>query len=591
MKDAFATSRICFLLTSLLLSTIVASCAEQEQEQEQEQQQDEAPAAGQSTPQPIAESPAPRAQAPDAAVATQSGAYRVRLRPQNPPVEIGKRQLWVANITDASGADFTPNALHFDGGMPGHGHGLPSAPEFTRHLGGSDYLLEGLALNMPGDWRFVVTVGGPAGVDNAVFDFNIQPGGLAATAPTSVTSEWSDSELALINSLRLDALAKPSDPSNRFLRDPRAIALGEELFNEVGLSATRAVSCATCHQAATGFADGKPLGFGSATTKRHTPTLVGVAHANWFYWDGRRDSLWAQALTPIETPGEMDNNRTDAVRFVTSAPAYKTRFAELLGQSIDVSDTNRFPAGASPFGAGKLAWHRMAEQDRQLLNNAFTAIGKVIAAYETTLQHQPGRFDTWANNLLTVQHGKHNNSASGAQPLSADEKAGLHLFLDLPTTQCLRCHNGPLFSNLGFHNVATSEPVTIESGTAGRKAERGTYGTHDFGRMLGLQSVLADPFNCSGSYSDATNDECEDLRFARRQNLGETIDGAFKVPSLRNLQATAPYFHDGRFATLDKVIDHYRNQLGDSPLRVSEVPDITLTDSERDQLVAFLNAL
>jgi len=218
----------------------------------------------------------------------------------------------------------------------------------------------------------------------------------------------------------------------------------------------------------------------------------------------------------------------------------------------------------------------MTEQDRDLVNNAFVVIGKAIAAYEATLQHQRSRFDKWATRLFNpaTMPGELSNAT-----LSTKEQAGLRLFLDLPRTQCLRCHNGPLMSNLGFHNVATAEPAP------------GANGSHDFGRMLGLQSVLVDPFNCSGSYSDATNKDCKHLRFARRQNLSETIDGAFKVPSLRNLAATAPYFHDGRFQTLENVIDHYRNQLVNDPLRVSEVPDIELTDSERDQLVAFLKTL
>jgi len=572
MKGALATSRICFFLVSGLVGTWLSGCTEQ----------DPPTALPAPTAKSIAAPATATTQLPGAQVPTENGAYQVKLQPQHPPIQIGKRQPWVAQVTDANGADFAPSALYFDGGMPGHGHGLPSAPEFTRHLGGSDYLLEGLALNMPGNWRFVVTVGGPAGVDSAVFNFNIQPA--TAKVSTSVSTVWSDNELALINSLRLNALNRPTDPSNRFLNNPEAIALGKDLFNEPGLSASGTVSCASCHQSPLGFADGKQLGFGSAETKRHTPTLIGVAHANWFYWDGRRDSLWAQALTPIETPGEMDSNRTDAVRFVVTTPAYRDRFTHLLGQRLDLSNTARFPAGASPFGAGKLAWHRMAEEDQSLLNNAFVVIGKIIAAYETTLQHDNGRFDRWAHGLFNKPVSNKSNSPTtqeelSGEGLSTDEQAGLRLFLDLPRTQCLRCHNGPLFSNLGFHNVATAEPAPQANGT------------HDFGRMLGLQSVLVDPFNCSGSYSDATSNDCEHLRFARRQNLSETIDGAFKVPSLRNLAATAPYFHDGRFLTLENVVDHYRNQLVNDPLRTSEVPDIELTDSERDQLVAFLNTL
>ena len=557
-------------LTCLFLVASLAACSKQS-----------------SDPEPVAPAAAAKsaaAQSPGTEVLSETGAYAVTLQPQSGAVRIGSRQPWVARITDASGTDFTPNSLYFDGGMPGHGHGLSSAPQFTQHLGGSDYLLEGLVLNMPGDWRFVVTVGGPAGVDSAVFNFNLQPDQIEGNPAAQATLAWNPNELALINSLRLRALPQPTDLSNRFMHIPEAIKLGQALFNSTGLSATGNVSCATCHDRALGFADGKKLGFGSATTKRHTPALTGVAHANWFYWDGRRDSLWAQAVTPIETPGEMDNNRTDAVLYVFSQQGFAAPLLKLTEKQHDFSDTTRFPLAASPFGAGKLSWHRMAEHDKQLVNDAFATIGKLIASYEATLQHAPGRFDAWADELLGDGLEAHQQEGSEliltpAEPLTATEQAGLRLFLDIPRTQCLRCHNGPQFTNQGFHNVATSEPLP------------GTKGSHDFGRMRGLQAVLVDPFNCSGSYSDAGTNNCEHLRFARRQNLGETIDGAFKVPSLRNLRATAPYFHDGRFDTLTTALDHYRNQLGDDPLRNSEVPDIDLSDTERDQLIAFLLTL
>lgn len=539
---------------------------------------------GATTPTSEATTPAPPsgkfAQAPGASVPSATGAYLVTLQPQVGSYLIGESQPWIATISDAEGRAFVPNALYFDGGMPGHGHGLPSAPQFTQHLGGNKFLLEGMTLNMPGDWQFVVTVGGPAGIDSATFRLNIQPGPVNARVQPPANGSWSRTQLALIDSLRLDNLPEIEDESNRFLGNPAAIALGEELFNDPGLSASGQTSCASCHNKELAFADGKPLGFGSQATARHTPTLLGVAHADWFYWDGRRDSLWAQAITPIETVGEMDNNRTDAVRYVTSQASYSQRFNAIAADSdapFDFSDATAFPPGASPFGDGKFRWHRMTTENQNRVNDAYASMGKLLASFEATLNHQPSRFDRWAADVSNAAPAERSGNAQNQ--LSASELAGLRLFLDLPRTQCLRCHNGPLFSNQGFHNIATSEPAP------------GADGTHDFGRMLGLQAVIVDPFNCSGEYSDAPDTGCDHLRFARRQNLGETIDGAFKVPSLRNLSASAPYFHDGRFSSLEAVVDHYRNQEGGDVVRQSEVPDIELSDTERDQLVAFLKAL
>ena len=334
---------------------------------------------------------------------TENGSYLVTLRPENPEYVIGKAQNWIATVTDAQGKIFTPSALYFDGGMPGHGHGLPSAPQFTQHLGGSGYKLEGMRLNMPGDWRFVVTVGGPAGIDSAVFNLNIQPGPVQKPNAVPGRENWSAGELALIASLRLDQLPPAQDTSNRFMGNPKAIELGKALFNDPMLSASGEVSCATCHQEDKGFADGNRFSVGSKQTQRHTPSLLGAAHANWFYWDGRRDSLWSQALTPIETNGEMDNNRTDVVRYIASHQAHADAFRQLAQDDgvvfAEMADTARFPLGASPFGDGKFHWHRMSQSDRTSVNRAYATLGKLIAAYEAELQFEPSRFDRWAKNI------------------------------------------------------------------------------------------------------------------------------------------------------------------------------------------------
>ena len=150
--------------------------------------------------------------------------------------------------------------------------------------------------------------------------------------------------------------------------------------------------------------------------------------------------------------------------------------------------------------------------------------------------------------------------------------AGIKLFLDSNKTQCLRCHNGPLFSNLGFHNIG--------SGFINGKLL-------DYGRILGLQAVRYDIFNCTGAFSDAAKESCSALRFALKREVPGFFKGAFKVPSLRNIAITAPYFHDGRYKSLQDVIAHYRE-----PPEVSgELQPLDLSDEEVHQLIAFLNML
>jgi len=153
------------------------------------------------------------------------------------------------------------------------------------------------------------------------------------------------------------------------------------------------------------------------------------------------------------------------------------------------------------------------------------------------------------------------------------EIAGARLFIDAGRTLCLRCHNGPLLTNQVFHDVGTA---------------LGDGRLPDFGRYLGLQSVLIDPFNCLGPYSDAAPEDCTELRFLETRHA-EAEMGKFKTPTLRGLPRTAPYMHDGRFATLEEVIDHYRSPpIGPDRL---EITPLEIDDAEARALVAFLRTL
>ena len=164
--------------------------------------------------------------------------------------------------------------------------------------------------------------------------------------------------------------------------------------------------------------------------------------------------------------------------------------------------------------------------------------------------------------------------AAAVELLTPPEIAGAKLFIDEQRTQCLQCHNGPMMANGGFHNI----------GTGNFTGER-----LDFGRVFGLRAVLMDEFNCLGPYSDAKPDECLELRFLNT-SPHVPLEGAFKVPSLRNVVATAPYMHDGSLATLEAVMTHY----GKAPQRIGrahELRPLELSKTESEQLIAFLKSL
>ena len=493
---------------------------------------------------------------------TESGRYRVSLMPADGEVPIAEIHNWIVRLETAEGGAFMPTRLGLSGGMPAHGHGMTVEPRVTQRLDDGSFLVEGMKFHMAGEWRLLVGVGGPKGFDEVSFDIEIAVGVKDVDASLH---NWSAAELAVMQSLTLSQLAAPKDPSNRYSGNAAAAELGRKLFFDKDMSATATVACATCHDPKLAFTDGRARSFGTAEVARNAPTLIGVAHNRWFYWDGRRDSLWAQAITPPESPGEMDNNRVDIVR--TVARKYADDYAAITGSAL-WPDVEKLPTNAGPFAdsEGKSAWNRMRAYDRTAVNTVYANVGKFLAAYMETLQPSSSRFDNFVATLADDGY------PAAKELLSDDEQRGLKLFLDGSRTQCLRCHNGPLFTNYGFHNIATAV------------AENGLP---DFGRMIGLQAALMDEFNCRGSYSDSPPDSCSEIRFVGDAHASS---GAFKVPSLRNVALTAPYMHDGRFATLRNVLDFY-TQTPDPNIGPHELPVLELSGEEIEQLASFLATL
>src|SRR5688572_4180531 len=122
---------------------------------------------------------------------------------------------------------------------------------------------------------------------------------------------WSKEELDQLRSLSISSLEPlPPDPSNRVADDARAAEFGQRLFFDKRLSSNGEVSCASCHLPGKVFQDGTPLAKGVGTTDRRTMSVIGTARSPWQFWDGRKDSQWAQALGPLESPVEHGGDRT-----------------------------------------------------------------------------------------------------------------------------------------------------------------------------------------------------------------------------------------------------------------------------------------
>jgi cytochrome c peroxidase len=381
-------------------------------------------------------------------------------------------------------------------------------------------------------------------------------------------TQWNKSELSILRSLSLSSLPPlPVSKSNRFADHSQAQEFGQLLFFDERLSGDGKTSCASCHQPEKYFTDGLPRITSDTTVGRNTPTIVASGWLRWFYWDGRRDSLWSQALIPFEAADEMASSRLAVTRIITQDKNYLRLYQSIFGK-LPVSLLNKnLPEHAGPLGDADMRdkWHRLPKHVQQQINRVYSNLGKSIAAYERTLAPKPTRFDHYVDQLI--------DDNKQTIELTEQEIAGIKLFIDPQKTQCMQCHNGPLFTNGGFHNVGSGK-FQGES--------------LDFGRMLGLQAVLMDEFNCLGNYSDANPDECTTIKFLNRSNH-IPLQGAFKTPSLRNALLTSPYFHDGRFNSLIEVMQFYNQP----PTKNGphELKDLKLQDEQLVQLVAFLKLL
>jgi cytochrome c peroxidase len=374
---------------------------------------------------------------------------------------------------------------------------------------------------------------------------------------------FSDAEKETIASLALSALPPlKTDTTNRYADVPAAAALGSTLFFDTGMSGDGLVSCSTCHKIDRQFQDDLPRAVGVGRTNRRTMPLAGVAHDPWFFWDGRRDSLWAQALAPLENPLEQAGNRAAYAHYIKAR--FGERYERIFGPLPDLSDV---PANASPLGsdAQKAAWHAMPAAQAEAVNRIFANIGKAIAAFERSIAPPQTRFDRFADALATgIQ-------PQGDDAFSPEEILGLKLFIG--KANCVTCHTGPRFTDGSFHNTGVPPVANLPA---------------DRGRVDAVRQVEADPFNCFGAFRDGEASACGELRFMVK--TGPELIRAYKTPSLRSAATRPPYMHAGQFSSLDEVVAHYSKAQA-SVEGVSEVHPLQLSDRERAALVAFLKTL
>lgn len=297
--------------------------------------------------------------------------------------------------------------------------------------------------------------------------------------------------------VRLNYPAKWPAPVYDFSKNPltrEGIALGRQLFYDPVLSRDSTISCSSCHLSFTAFTHvdhALSHGIEDRIGRRNSPTLMNLAWAQHFMWDGAVNHLDVQALAPIAHPAEMDHDIALVVKKLQQNDRYQQLFK-------------------AAFGDTRVTGERLL---------------KAIAQFELT---------------LISGHARYDRVMQGQDTFTVQEKNGYRLFQQY----CNSCHTEPLFTNQHFENNGLPLDTSLM----------------DYGRMT-ITGLPADSL-------------------------------LFKVPTLRNIEFSYPYMHDGRFRKLRDVLKHYTEGILHSPTLSPQLMNkIPLTADEKTDLTAFLLTL
>lgn len=291
--------------------------------------------------------------------------------------------------------------------------------------------------------------------------------------------------------------------------------LGKKLFFDRRLSGDGTMNCGTCHDPEQGYSDGLEISLNYPTTKnwRNSPTVINVVFQQQLFHDGRAATLEEQALFPMMSAFEMNQNLDYLEEEIRSVPEYVAEFTEV-------------------FGDGDVTLDRIAA---------------AIAAFERTLISRNAPLDRFLSGDETA--------------LSADARQGYELFVG--KAACATCHYGPNLMDNRFHALYVPENPEHLADPRITATRRFVAKLYDFEAYRTLDE---DP----GRYL-ITKDRADWK--------------AFKTPTLREIAATAPYMHNGMFATLDEVLDFFIAGGGSD---TTALKPLALSPTEKAQLIAFL---
>lgn len=323
------------------------------------------------------------------------------------------------------------------------------------------------------------------------------------------------------------------------------IALGDRLFHDTRFSADGKVSCATCHAQAKGFTDNLPVsaGVNALTGTRNAPTVLNSAYSTSLFWDGREPDLEGQSKQPPINPveGGLKDHRP-IIEVIQGDRKYRRAFRKVFGASRD--------------------------------DISMDHVAMAIASFERTVVAGNSSFDRYFY-------------GHDAEALTTEEISGFDVFTN--KGRCVSCHTieqtQALFTDNRFHNIGVGFKQI--GGKEHETAEQFIKAKRD-GANEDVAALIDIAVLTSKNISELG-------RFAVTNNPTEV--GAFKTPTLRNIDVTGPYMHDGSLATLEDVVDFYNNGGRDeetdplSGFQSGGIRPLDLTDEEKQQLVAFMKAL
>lgn len=324
---------------------------------------------------------------------------------------------------------------------------------------------------------------------------------------------------------------------------PKKVELGKLLFFDPRFSADGTISCATCHDPDKAFTDQLPVSVGIDGKKgtRNAPTVINAAYNTSQFWDGRVPTLAEQSKFPPINPVEGGLHSWDeVVAKIKEDPNYVKMMQEVFGVQKDEITIDHF--------------------------------AKAIEAFEMTIISGDSPFDRW--------YFKGEKDA-----LTPAQKRGFALFIG--KGRCVECHTisqtYALFTNNKFHNlgigwkkIKDDLPNILKKFNAQRNKAQNKELAEDEAALMNKK------FSELGRY--VVSGEVDDI-------------GAFKTPTLRNVELTFPYMHDGSLQTLEEVIIWYNNggrltpQDPRSPFIDGGIRELNLSAQEIEDLAEFLRSL